>query len=78
MSLRNHPTYLEFMKKWQLPVYFQLRFREIIKDIEPFLSDLQQSVVVHNSKGKKKKEKEKGDRLKTYWISSVINKMVIR
>ncbi|KAI8336861.1 oligomeric golgi complex component, COG2-domain-containing protein [Choanephora cucurbitarum] len=50
LSLRNHPTYLEFMKKWQLPVYFQLRFREIIKDIEPFLSDLQQSVVVHNSK----------------------------
>ncbi|KAI8375844.1 oligomeric golgi complex component, COG2-domain-containing protein [Blakeslea trispora] len=50
LSLRNHPIYLEFMKKWQLPVYFQLRFREIIKDIEPFLSDFQQSLTQHKTK----------------------------
>lgn len=27
------------MKKWQLLVYFQLRFREIIKDVEQVLND---------------------------------------
>ncbi|KAL7308698.1 hypothetical protein PS15m_011868 [Mucor circinelloides] len=46
LFLRNHPTYAEFMKKWQLLVYFQLRFREIIKDVEHVLNDLKSSVAV--------------------------------
>ncbi|KAK4520495.1 uncharacterized protein ATC70_008008 [Mucor velutinosus] len=46
LFLRNHPTYAEFMKKWQLLVYFQLRFREIIKDVEQVLNDPKSSIVV--------------------------------
>ncbi|CEP12983.1 hypothetical protein [Parasitella parasitica] len=46
LYLRNHPTYAEFMKKWQLLVYFQLRFREIIKDVERVLNDLTSSITV--------------------------------
>lgn len=34
------------MKKWQLLVYFQLRFREIIKDVEQVLNDPKSSVAV--------------------------------
>lgn len=34
------------MKKWQLLVYFQLRFREIIKDVEHVLNDPKSSVTV--------------------------------
>ncbi|KAG1468639.1 hypothetical protein G6F56_003715 [Rhizopus delemar] len=36
--LRNHSSYIEFMKKWQLPVYFQLKFREIVTHVEGALS----------------------------------------
>ncbi|CAG8519748.1 4747_t:CDS:10 [Ambispora leptoticha] len=36
--LRTHPTYLEFIKRWQLAVYFQLRFREISLQVENTLS----------------------------------------
>lgn len=32
------------MKKWQLLVYFQLRFREIIKDVEDVLNDPKKSL----------------------------------
>lgn len=32
------------MKKWQLLVYFQLRFREIIKDVEDTLNNPKQSL----------------------------------
>ncbi|KAI9024918.1 hypothetical protein CLU79DRAFT_813755 [Phycomyces nitens] len=42
--LRSHPSYTEFMKRWQLPVYFQLRFREIISTVEELLNDQQSSV----------------------------------
>ncbi|KAI9009741.1 oligomeric golgi complex component, COG2-domain-containing protein [Gaertneriomyces semiglobifer] len=34
MALRSHPSTIEFMKRWQLPVYFQIRFREIASDFE--------------------------------------------
>jgi hypothetical protein len=43
------------MKRWQLPVYFQLRFREIIKDVERVLGNPQQSLSItqtDQSKGK--------------------------
>lgn len=34
------------MKKWQLLVYFQLRFREIIKDVEQVLNDPNSSIKI--------------------------------
>ncbi|KAG8834249.1 Type I HSP40 co-chaperone [Serendipita sp. 399] len=33
-SMRNHALYLAFEKRWQLPVYFQLRWREIVEELE--------------------------------------------
>ncbi|MBN3309314.1 COG2 protein, partial [Amia calva] len=32
--LRAHPSYQSFQNKWNLPVYFQLRFKEIAGDLE--------------------------------------------
>ncbi|RCI01356.1 Conserved oligomeric Golgi complex subunit 2 [Rhizopus stolonifer] len=49
LCLRNHPSYTEFLKRWQLPVYFQLRFREIIKDVEHVLGDVNQGLVMQKS-----------------------------
>ncbi|XP_019405424.1 PREDICTED: conserved oligomeric Golgi complex subunit 2 isoform X2 [Crocodylus porosus] len=37
--LRSHPTYHSFNNKWNLPVYFQIRFREIAEALEAALSD---------------------------------------
>lgn len=37
-TLRAHPSYTAFMKRWQLPVYFQLRFKEIAGSLESALS----------------------------------------
>ncbi|KAF0399002.1 Conserved oligomeric Golgi complex component [Gigaspora margarita] len=34
LYLRNHTSYVDFMKRWQLPVYFQLRFKEISSQVE--------------------------------------------
>ncbi|ORE03781.1 COG2-domain-containing protein [Rhizopus microsporus var. microsporus] len=42
--LRHHPTYIDFMKKWQLPVYFQLKLREIVVRVEDVLNDNTQSM----------------------------------
>ena len=36
--LRNNPQYIAFMKRWQLPVYYQLRFKEIISSLESVLA----------------------------------------
>ncbi|KAF7726149.1 Conserved oligomeric Golgi complex subunit 2 [Apophysomyces ossiformis] len=46
LYFRNHHTYTEFMKRWQLPVYFQLRFREIVSDGEELLNDSNASISV--------------------------------
>jgi len=32
--LRSSPGYQDFMKRWQLPAYFSLRFMKILKSIE--------------------------------------------
>lgn len=32
--MRAHPTYTTFEKRWQLPVYFQLRWKEIVTSLE--------------------------------------------
>ncbi|XP_024894826.1 conserved oligomeric Golgi complex subunit 2 [Pteropus alecto] len=37
--LRAHPAYLGFHSKWNLPVYFQIRFREIAGSLEAALTD---------------------------------------
>lgn len=33
-----HPVYLAFERRWQLPVYFQLRWQEIVTRLEEALS----------------------------------------
>lgn len=37
--LRSHPTYHSFNNKWNLPVYFQIRFKEIAGSLEAALLD---------------------------------------
>ena len=37
-DMRNHPVYASFERRWQLPVYFQLRWKEIIGAMEDSLS----------------------------------------
>lgn len=37
--LRAHPCYQSFHNKWNLPVYFQLRFKEIAGSLENAISD---------------------------------------
>ncbi|KXN92456.1 Conserved oligomeric Golgi complex subunit 2 [Leucoagaricus sp. SymC.cos] len=32
--MRGHNLYQEFVRRWQLPVYFQLRWKEIVLDVE--------------------------------------------
>lgn len=34
----HHPVYLAFERRWQLPVYFQLRWKEIVSRLEESLS----------------------------------------
>ncbi|KAF6073196.1 component of oligomeric golgi complex 2 [Phyllostomus discolor] len=38
--LRAHPAYHSFNNKWNLPVYFQIRFREIAGALEAALTDV--------------------------------------
>lgn len=37
-QMRGHPVYLLFQKRWQLPVYFQLRWKDIVTGLESALS----------------------------------------
>ena len=37
-AMRSHPTYVTFERCWQLPVYFQLRWKEIVGKLEESLS----------------------------------------
>lgn len=36
--MRAHPTYAAFERRWQLPVYFQLRWKEIVGSFEEALA----------------------------------------
>ncbi|XP_034944246.1 conserved oligomeric Golgi complex subunit 2 [Chelonus insularis] len=36
-QLQNHPLFIQFLKKWNLPVYFQIRFQEIAGSVEHVL-----------------------------------------
>ncbi|KAG8890213.1 hypothetical protein FRB98_000541 [Tulasnella sp. 332] len=38
-AIRAHPTYAAFQRRWQLPVYFQLRWKEIVGKLEESLSN---------------------------------------
>ena len=37
-SMRAHPVYTAFERRWQLPVYFQLRWKEIVTKLEDQLA----------------------------------------
>ncbi|KAG6911130.1 hypothetical protein DXG01_003870 [Tephrocybe rancida] len=37
-AMRLHPTYIAFDQRWQLPVYFQMRWKEIVGALEESLS----------------------------------------
>ena len=37
-AMRRDPTYTAFQGRWQLPVYFQLRWKEIVGSLEDVLS----------------------------------------
>ncbi|XP_014468152.1 PREDICTED: conserved oligomeric Golgi complex subunit 2 [Dinoponera quadriceps] len=39
-ALRSHPQYKSFLKKWNLPVYFQIRFQEIAGIVEAVLAEI--------------------------------------
>ncbi|KAI1240767.1 hypothetical protein IHE44_0009210 [Lamprotornis superbus] len=45
--LRAHPSYHSFNNKWNLPVYFQIRFREIAGALEEALSDTLEEAPAH-------------------------------
>ncbi|KAI0084912.1 COG complex component [Irpex rosettiformis] len=37
-SMRSHPVYAAFERRWQLPVYFQLRWKDIVTQLEEQLA----------------------------------------
>ena len=39
-TLRSHPLFVSFDRRWQLPVYFQMRWKEIITKAEDILSSV--------------------------------------
>lgn len=39
-AMRDHDLYHNFDRRWQLPVYFQLRWKEIIVDVEEAFSEV--------------------------------------
>lgn len=36
-AMRAHPVYSAFERRWQLPVYFQLRWKDIVTNLEEVL-----------------------------------------
>lgn len=38
-AVQDHPNWPAFKRRWQLPVYFQMRFREVITTLEAALTD---------------------------------------
>ena len=49
-TLKNDPQYQRFLKKWNLPVYFQLRFQEIAGVAESILSANVSALSIRNNK----------------------------
>lgn len=44
-ALRAHPSYIAYHKRWQLPVYFQLRWKEIVTKLEDAFTTSQPSLL---------------------------------
>lgn len=38
-AMLDHPNWANFKRRWQLPVYFQMRFREVVGQLEASLND---------------------------------------
>ncbi|KAH0827904.1 oligomeric golgi complex component, COG2-domain-containing protein [Lanmaoa asiatica] len=38
-AMRSHPVFASFNKRWQLPIYFQLRWKDIVGKVEDSLSN---------------------------------------
>lgn len=49
-SMRQHPTYLAFERRWQLPVYFQLRWKEIVGTLEEMLTTVRLEPIIPKGK----------------------------
>ncbi len=56
-AMRTHIVYTSFDRRWQLPVYFQMRWKEIVTKLEDHLSTTKLertaskgslSVLIHN------------------------------
>ncbi|CAL8086731.1 unnamed protein product [Calicophoron daubneyi] len=47
-ALRNHPSYGEFLNKWSLPVYFQIRFQDIAGCVEKAMNESLRPAEVHS------------------------------
>ena len=37
-AMQSHPIFKAFEQRWQLPVYFQMRWKEIIRELEQHLT----------------------------------------
>ncbi|EIW83330.1 COG complex component [Coniophora puteana RWD-64-598 SS2] len=46
-SMRVHPVYATFERRWQLPIYFQLRWKEIVPKVEDALAPFTNSGLKH-------------------------------
>lgn len=37
-AMRSHPIFVSFNKRWQLPIYFQLRWKDTVGKLEDILA----------------------------------------
>ncbi|KAG9316657.1 oligomeric golgi complex component, COG2-domain-containing protein [Chiua virens] len=44
-TMRSHPVFASFNKRWQLPIYFQLRWKELVSKLEDTLGTATTSLV---------------------------------
>ena len=49
--MATHPTFLAFERRWQLPVYFQLRWKDIVTRLEDSLSTSKLELESNSKKG---------------------------
>jgi hypothetical protein len=50
--MRAHPSFSAFERRWQLPVYFQLRWKEIVTTVEVALSVMKLETAVGTGENK--------------------------
>lgn len=51
--MRSSPSYTAFERRWQLPVYFQLRWKEIVSSLEQSLAGQPSYTSTSDHKGSK-------------------------